>query len=74
MERQQSIILVRLERFGRYLENSLLSLLLGLMLTIGAMQIIQRNFFSTSSIWPDERLSRFVRLLSTSPSISCPVT
>ncbi|PLX74979.1 MAG: TRAP transporter small permease [Desulfuromonas sp.] len=64
MERQQSIVLVRLERFGRYLENSLLCLLLGLMLAIGAMQIIQRNFFSTSFIWTDESLRLLVLWLS----------
>ncbi len=57
-------LLERLDRFGRYFENSLLCFLLGLMITLGAMQIIQRNFFSSSFVWTDELLRLLVLWLS----------
>lgn len=60
MPDQEEKLLARLERFGRYFENSLLCFLLGLMITIGSMQIIQRNFFSTAFSWSDELLRLLV--------------
>ncbi len=62
--REETTFLGRLDRVGRYLENSLLTLLLGLMIVIGAMQIVQRNFFDTSFIWSDELLRLLVLWLS----------
>ena len=56
----ESTLLARLDRFGRYFENTLLSFLLGLMIAIGTMQIVQRNFFSTSFSWSDELLRLLV--------------
>ncbi len=60
MDNLTSSFLGRLDRLGCYFENALLSFLLGLMITIGAMQIIQRNFFSTAFIWSDELLRLLV--------------
>ncbi|NIQ95572.1 MAG: TRAP transporter small permease [Desulfuromonadales bacterium] len=64
MAESQATILDRLDRAGRCLENTLLCLLLGLMIVVGAMQIVQRNFFDTSFIWSDELLRLLVLWLS----------
>ena len=60
MVTRETSLLERLDRFGRYFENSLLCFLLGLMIAIGAMQIVQRNFFSSSFLWSDELLRLLV--------------
>ncbi|PLY03852.1 MAG: TRAP transporter small permease [Desulfuromonas sp.] len=53
-------LLERLDQYGRTLENSLLCLFLGLMIVLGAMQIVQRNFFDSSFFWSDELLRLLV--------------
>jgi TRAP-type C4-dicarboxylate transport system permease small subunit len=60
MQNDQSGLVQRLDRVGRYFENSLLCLLLGLMISLGTMQIVQRNVFSTSFQWTDELLRLLV--------------
>ena len=60
MDAPQSNLLSRLDRIGRYSENVMLCLLLGLMIFLGAMQIVQRNFLSTSYAWTDELLRLLV--------------
>ncbi len=60
MRSEPPAFLSRLDRFGRYFENSLLCGLLGLMITLGAMQIVQRNFLSSSFQWTDELLRLLV--------------
>ena len=60
MDAHKSHLLSRLDRFGRYSENVMLCLLLGMMIFLGAMQIVQRNFFSTSFSWTDELLRLLV--------------
>lgn len=60
METPENSLLSRLDRIGRYSENVILCLLLGLMVFLGAMQIVQRNFLSTSFAWTDELLRLLV--------------
>lgn len=49
-------ILERLERLGRFVENSALVVLLGTMIVLAASQIMLRNFFDTGFVWADEFL------------------
>lgn len=60
MSNKAPSLLTRLDRYGRIAEDSLLTLLLGLMISLGALQILQRNFFSTSFPWSDELLRLLV--------------
>jgi TRAP-type C4-dicarboxylate transport system permease small subunit len=60
MPGSDSTFLARLDRFGRYCENSLLFVLLGAMIAIGTMQIVQRNFLDSSFPWSDELLRLLV--------------
>jgi len=65
-----SKLLGQLDRFGRYFENSFLCLLLAAMVAIGAMQIIQRNFFATSYLWSDELLRLLVLWLGLAGAVA----
>jgi len=70
MPAQDSPVLDRLDRVGRLGENTFLSLLLGMMIAIGAMQIVQRNFFSTSFPWSDELLRLLVLWLGLAGAVA----
>jgi len=60
MQNSETNILERFNRFGLYLENFLLCLLLGMMVIIGTTQIVQRNFLDTAFVWTDELLRLLV--------------
>lgn len=70
MLEQDSAVLGRLDRFGRLCENTFLCLLLGAMIAIGAMQIVQRNFLSTSFPWSDELLRLLVLWLGLAGAVA----
>ncbi len=63
MSRQPSII-IKLDKAGRYLEDTLLIVILLSMILLAGAQIVLRNFFDFSLFWGDEMLRLMVLWLT----------
>ena len=63
-------ILHRLRGICTVCEDSLLLLILFTMIGLGSLQIVQRNFFSTSFVWTDELLRLLVLWLAMAGAIA----
>lgn len=70
MNPERLTFLERCEQVGRLLENSLLMLMLGAMIGLGAMQIVQRNLFGTAFVWSDELLRILVLWLALAGAVA----
>lgn len=63
-------LLVRLDKIGRFAENTALVTLLGGMMLLAVGQIVMRELFSTGFIWADELIKLMVLWLAMVGSIA----
>ena len=70
MARTLRVLLSRLERAGRYAENTALVVLLGSLILLAVGQIILREVFETGLFWADELIKLLVLWLAMVGSIA----
>ena len=63
-------ILSRLDRVGRFAENTALVVLLGTMMLLAVAQIVLREVFSTGFVWADELIKLLVLWLAMVGSVA----